>query len=79
MASSGPLQGMYIFVKFSRQRLNYLKKCSPMLGKTVSKSSTVTMTITDRFDYSIIATPVQSFDVLRNNSNTICTGNVFSV
>ena len=74
LATSGSLEGKFIYLKALFTQVAYLKKCSSILGYSYVRTSSDTLMIADKLDMNVLLSPTGAFEAFKRQASTICLG-----
>ena len=77
LATSGPLEGKYLYFKFRLLVEDYAKKCSSVLGISYIKTK-YELLISDNLSPDVLISD-NPFEALRKGSTTLCKGSSVGV
>ena len=74
LATSGPLEGKYVFFRTRHQLRDYLKTCSSVLGYSYVTSKTAELLISDKLSPEVLINPKGAYEAFKKGCTTICKG-----
>ena len=74
LATSGPLEGKYLFFRFRRLLLDYLKKCSSVLGYSYIVFKEAELLISDKLSPEVLISPSGGYEAFKKDCTTVCSG-----
>ena len=79
MATSGPLEGKFIFIRAKHLAADYLKKCSSVLGLSAIVSKSCDLLISDKLNPEDLINPNGAYEAFKKGCTTICKGQKIGV
>ena len=74
LATSGPLEGKYIYLRSKQLLRNYMKKCSSVLGLSVIVAKSYELLISDKLSAEVLINPSGAYEAFKKVCNTVCRG-----
>ena len=76
LATSGPLEGRYLFFRIHRLLWHYLKKCSSVLGYSYIMTKSYELFICDKLSPEHLINSMGTYEALKNDKMrcTMCQG-----
>ena len=79
LATSGSLEGKYIFVRTITLLRDYLKRCSSVLGQSYKGGKSYELLISDKLSPDVLINPSGAYEAFKKGCTTVCKGNLFVV
>ena len=80
LATSGPLEGKYLFLRTRHILRDYLKKCSSVLGYSYVTYKSIELLICDKLSPKALINPSGTYEALKKEKRcTLCQGNGYGV
>jgi hypothetical protein len=79
LATTGPLQGKYVYEKVIHLALAYLSRFSSVLGYSYVTSKAANLLISDTLDLGVLIAPTGAYEAFKRGCNTQCRGRVWIV